>query len=155
MTTTVLPAATTTGDRQLCTFRVGNMLLGLDVLAIQEVLYLNEITDVPHAPPAVMGLINLRGQIATALDLHLCLDLPVDERGPGVHVVVRYRGEPISLRVDEIGDVMTLDDGLFEPPPETVSGVTRELITGAYKLRHELLLTLDLDRTIALTRSQP
>ena len=143
-----------TGERQLCTFRVGNLLLGVDVLSVQEVLYHSDVTAVPHSPPAVTGLINLRGQIATAIDLHTRLDVPWNpesKRGQ-VHVVVRYRNEPVSLMVDQIGDVMTVDSEIYEQPPETVTGIARELISGAYKLPNELLLTLDVNRTIAMTR---
>ncbi|MEZ5225614.1 MAG: chemotaxis protein CheW [Acidimicrobiales bacterium] len=153
-----MPATTVRRDaseRQLCTFRVGELLLGLDVLSVQEVLYHSDITAVPHSPHAVTGLINLRGQIATAIDLHARLDVARDPEAKKeqVHVVVRYRNEPVSLMVDEIGDVMTVDSEIYEQPPETVSGIARELITGAYKLPNELLLTLDVERTIAMTRT--
>lgn len=142
-------------ERQLCTFRVGDLLLGLDVLSVQEVLYHSEITAVPHSPAAVMGLINLRGQIATAIDLHVRLGVPrkPDSRREQVHVVVRHRNEPVSLLVDEIGDVITVSADIYEPPPETVSSLARELITGAYKLDHGLLLTLDIAQTISMNRS--
>ncbi len=140
-------------ERQLCTFRVGDLLLGLDVLSVQEVLYHSDVTQVPHSPSAVTGLINLRGQIATTIDLHVRFDVAErrESRSGPVHVVVRHRGEPVSLLVDEIGDVITVDGEIYEPPPETVSLRTRQLISGAYKLTDELLLTLDIEQAIALT----
>lgn len=142
----------TVADRHLCTFRVGELLLGIDVLSVQEVLYHSEITEVPHSPSAVTGLINLRGAIATTIDLHVRFGTERPERRNGpVHVVVRYDGEPVSLLVDEIGDVMTVEGEIYEPPPETVSPQTRALISGAYKLDDELLLTLDVEQVIALS----
>ncbi|MFQ5556616.1 MAG: chemotaxis protein CheW [Acidimicrobiales bacterium] len=143
---------TLAGERQLCTFRVEELYLGIDVLSVQEVLYHNEITEVPHSPPGVTGLINLRGQIATTIDLATRLGVPprtID--ATPVHVVVRYHGEPVSLLVAEIGDVMTVDADAYEQPPETVAGSARELLTGAYKLDDGLLLTLDIDRVIAIS----
>lgn len=129
---------------QLCTFRVGDLFLGIDVLEVEEVLYHAEVTAVPHAAPAVCGLINLRGQIATTIDLRNRLGLPPrTEDDRQIHVVVRSAGESISLLVDSIGDVIEVDPSAYEPPPETTVGAARELILGAYKLSGELLLTLD------------
>ncbi len=136
-------SATQTG-LQLCTFRVGDLYLGIDVLEVEEVLYQADLTAVPHAAPAVCGLINLRGQIATTIDLRNRLGLePRDEEARPIHVVVRSAGESISLLVDSIGDVLEVDPAAYEPPPETTTGPARDLILGAYKLEDELLLTLD------------
>ena len=144
------PATHTRGsERQLCTCWVGNLLLGLDVLSIQEVQSSNDVTVIPQSAPAVSGLINLRGQIATAIDLRVVFGVEPRPGSDLIQIVVRHRGEPVSLLVDEIGEVMTLSDEIYETPPETVDSLTRELVTGAYKLEHELLLTLDVDRVIA------
>ena len=136
-------------ERQLCTARVGDLLLGLDVLSIQEVQSSNDVTAIPQSAPAISGLINLRGQIATAIDLRVVFGVKPRPDSDLIQIVVRHRGEPVSLLVDEIGEVMTLSDEIFETPPETVDALTRELVTGAYKLESELLLTLDVDRVIA------
>ncbi len=136
-------------ERQLCTARVGDLLLGLDVLSIQEVQSSNDVTVIPQSAPAISGLINLRGQIATAIDLRVVFGVAPRPDSDLIQIVVRHRGEPVSLLVDEIGEVMTLSDEIFETPPETVDTLTRELVTGAYKLENELLLTLDVDRVIA------
>jgi len=71
-------------------------------------------------------------------------DLPL----AGVHVVVRTGEEAVSLLVDEIGDVLEVEDQTFEAPPETLQGVARELIRGAYKLKDRLLLVLDTEKTV-------
>ena|SRR5579883_2474213 len=139
--------------RQYCTFYVAGHYFGLDVLRVQEVIRWQEITRVPLAPAVVRGLINLRGQIVTALDLRLRLRL-----GPGagpadrqpVNVVVRSDDGAISLLVDEIGDVLEVPESSFERTPETLTGPPRELIRGAYKLSDRLLLVLDPERTITL-----
>ena len=136
-------------ERQLCTCRVGPLLIGIEVLDIQEVLYHSEHTPIPRAAEAVTGLINLRGQIATAIDLRLRLGVEPRPDSELIHVVVRYRGEPVSLLVDEVGDVIDVDDAIYEPPPDNVDHTARELLTGAYKLDGELLLTIDVDKAIA------
>jgi purine-binding chemotaxis protein CheW len=141
-------------ERQLCTCRVGPLFLGVNVLDIQEVLYHSEYTEIPCTAEAITGLINLRGQIATAIDLRVRLGVEPSPDSELIHVVVEHRGEPVSLLVDEIGDVITVDDAIFEPPPENIDGTARELILGAYKLESELLLTLDVEQAIS-TSNQP
>ncbi len=137
--------------RKLCTFRVGDLYLGVDVLDVQEVLYHQEITEVPGSHETVSGLINLRGQVAAALDLRVRFKLPERTEGSQpVHVVVRSNDEAVSLLVDEIIDVTDVATEDFEEAPDTVPLSTRELIKGAYKLDDHLLFTLDIDRTVQL-----
>lgn len=144
-------ATTLSTHRKLCTFRVGDLHLGVDVLDVQEVLYHQEITEVPGSQETVSGLINLRGQVAAALDLRVRFRLPKQtDGGQPVHVVVRSNGEAVSLLVDEIIDVTDVKVEDFEEAPDTVPASTRELIKGAYKLEHGLLFTLDIDRTVQL-----
>jgi purine-binding chemotaxis protein CheW len=136
--------------RQFCTFTLDGNHYGIDVREVQEVIRTQPMTRVPLAPPAVRGLINLRGQIVTAVDLRRRLDLPdrPADRTP-VNVVVRTDDGAVSLMVDEIGDVLPVDDDAFERPPETLRGPARDLIRGAYKLDGNLLLVLDTARAVA------
>jgi purine-binding chemotaxis protein CheW len=136
-------------DGQFCTFYVNGLYFGLEVTCIQEVIRYQPLTVVPLTTGLIAGLINLRGQIVTALDLRYRLGLPprgTDERP--INVVVRTPDGPVSLLVDEIGDVIGVDGDTFEPTPETLSIEARELIRGAYKLKGRLLLVLDAGRTI-------
>lgn len=138
---------------QFCTFYLDNLLFGVNVESVQEVLPGQAMTPVPRAHPAVAGLINLRGQIVPAIDLRRRLKLTSPRPPtPSVSIVIRGSGWPVSLLADRIGDVLPVDPALFEPPPETVGGLTRELITGAYKLEEHLLLVLDTERTLKLGR---
>jgi purine-binding chemotaxis protein CheW len=137
--------------RQFCTFYVDGHYFGLDVLRVQEVIRYQEMTRAPLAPPAVRGLINLRGQIVTAIDLRRRLDLA--DRPAGllpVNVVVRTDDGAVSLLVDEIGDVLEVRDEDFEPRPETLKGQVRDLIQGAYKLPKRLLLILDTSKVVSV-----
>lgn len=136
---------------QLCTFRLGPLYLGIDVLDVREVLHHADVTAVPHADPAVEGLINLRGQIATTIDLRRRLEVaPLDDDSNPIHVVILADGEPVTLLVDAIGDVVDVDPAAYEDPPSTMTGVASELILGAYKLTDELLLVLDVQRAVQL-----
>ncbi len=127
-----------------CTFHVDNLFLGVDAKQVQEVIRYQQMTRVPLARSAISGLINLRGQIVTAIDLRsrLCLPLRTPNTLP-MNVVVRDGEHAVSLLVDRIGDVVEVDDELFEPLPSTVRAAIRGLIRGAYKLPDRLLLVLD------------
>lgn len=139
----------TAQTRQFCTFHVGNLFLGIGVQQVQEVIRFLEMTRVPLAPAGVSGLINLRGQIVTAIDLRCKLGLPLrDGDELPMNVVVRDGEHAVSLLVDRIGDVLEAHEDHFEPPPSTVKAHVRELILGAYKLPDQLLLVLDTHRVL-------
>lgn len=140
--------------RQFCTFYLDHLFFGVEVEKVQEVIRYQEMTKVPLAPPVVGGLINLRGQIVVALDLRRRIELP--ERASGelpMNVVVRTDDAAVSLLVDEIGDVIEVDEGAFERPPETLTGASRELIRGAYKLKDRLLIVLDANKIVRVESS--
>lgn len=135
---------------RLVTFTLGERSYGIDVSVVQEVLRGLPRTRIPLAPRALAGLINLRGQVLTAVDLRAQLGLPprVDGIEPML-VVTHVDGEPVALLVDSIGAVVDVEPEQFEPPPDTLVGPTRELILGAYKLTDHLLLSLDVDKAVA------
>ena len=140
-------------SRQFATFEVADQLFGVEVDSVQEVLSYNEYTPVPLAPRAVGGLFNLRGQVIAAVDLRVQLGLARQAlRGPVMNVILRGDGEPVSLLVDRIGEVVDLDDDTFEPPPDTLGGPARELVAGTFKLDGRLMLALDVDRAVDTCR---
>jgi len=137
--------------RQFCTFCVDELLLAIDVLDVQEVIRYQEMTRVPTAPAVVRGLINLRGQIVTAIDLRRRLGLPpaaADSRP--MNVVVQTDDGAVSLLVDEIGEVLQLDDRDSEAPPETIPAAIRDVVTGIYRLADRLLIVLNPEQVINL-----
>lgn len=138
----------TTPSRQLCTFLLGPQLFGVDVTRVQEVFRWQEMTRVPLASGDIRGLINLRGQIVTAIETRRRLGMPDREGGElPMNVLVRTDDGVVSLLVDEIGDVVEVDESSFEPPPITMPQVSRDLVRGVYKLEGgQLLLLLDTER---------
>jgi len=132
---------------QFVTFTLGGSLYGVAVTRVQEALRAHTRTRVPLAPVGVAGLVNLRGQVVLTVDLRARLGLePLAEP---MMVVVQVAGEPVSLLVDEIGDVVDVGPEAFEPPPDTLDVNLRSVILGAYKLDHDLLLVLDVDAAAA------
>jgi purine-binding chemotaxis protein CheW len=136
---------------QFCTFLLDGRYFGVEVQQVQEVIRYQTITRVPLASPVVSGLINLRGRIVTAIDMRRRLALPdrPSDKLP-MNVVVRAGDDAVSLLVDEIGDVIEVPKDKFEKPPETLRGVARTLVEGAYKLDDRLMLVLDTKRAVEI-----
>lgn len=131
-------------SRQLCTFVVGGHLFGIDVCFVHEVIRSQAMTVVPLAPKIVRGLINLRGQIVTAVDMRHRLALPpFEDSYEPMNVVVQNGEGAISLLVDEIGDVLDVDIRQREATPPGVAEVVRDILDSVYKLEGRLLLVLN------------
>ena len=129
---------------QYVTFRVGELLFGLDVGQVQEVLRAQPMTPVPLAPKAIRGLVNLRGQIITAIDLRSMIGMDdTDSPEPAMNVVVHAEGERISLLVDSIGDVLEMDPVDYEDTPDTIASNIGGIVQGVFKLEQDLLLVIN------------
>ena len=135
--------------QQFCTFFLDEAVFGVEVHKVQEVLRCQQTTPVPLASPIIGGLLNLRGQIVTAVDLRRLLEMPPRAAGAEpMNVVVRTAEGAVSLLVDEIGDVVEVDESSFEPPPDTMSALSRQMISGVFKLKDRLLLVLKMEKAV-------
>ncbi len=135
--------------RQYSTFRINDLLLGIEVVKVQEVIRYQDMTVVPLAPSAVEGLINLRGQIVIAIDTRRSLGLPRAEtdRLP-MNVVIQCEDGVVSLLVDDIGDVIDVPLDRYAPVPDNMPLQQRELIECVYDLKEGLMLVLDTTRLL-------
>lgn len=130
---------------QLTTFWLGEDQFGLDVTQIEEVTGRVQVCPVPLSPSYVRGLINLRGQIATALGLHELFGIPRPESEQGYSVVCRLGGHLISLLVDGVGDVISVDPQRWERNPEFLPEHFQAHVSGVYKLDAKLVSVLNLE----------
>lgn len=133
------------------TFYLNGICFGVPVERVQEVMEFQEITAVPLSPAVLPGIINLRGQIITTIDLKTRLDL-TDEGSGGqpMMIVVRTSEGPMNMVVDRIGNVIDVDPELFEKPTETLKPGVRAAATHVCKLEDHLLLVLDTEKIIQL-----
>ncbi|HJL15086.1 MAG TPA: chemotaxis protein CheW [Sandaracinaceae bacterium LLY-WYZ-13_1] len=135
--------------RQYCTFQLDGWLLGVPIERVQEVIRPPETTGVPLAPRAVSGLINLRGEIVTAIDLRRRFGAAArTDDAETMNVVLRHEEGAVALRVDAIGDVLEVTADRFRTPPPTLTGPAHELVRGVYELDDGLLLVLDTERAV-------
>jgi purine-binding chemotaxis protein CheW len=129
---------------QVVTFESGEYHFGIDVLTVQEVLKHQEMTPVPLAPPEIYGLINLRGNIVTAIGIRERLRLQAEAaRHEQMNLIVSLRDGAASLIVDRVGDVLTLDHARYRTRPSTLVSPLADVVTGVYELDDGLLLLLD------------
>lgn len=140
---------------ELSTFLVGDALCGMDILKIQEINKLIDMTTVPQAPSYVLGILNLRGQIITSIDLSKKLGLGETKltQDPR-NIIVNSKGEHIGLLVKKISDVVQADTTKFEPPPSNMGGIQGEFFTGVYKTEDKLIGILDVEKVLRLEETQ-
>lgn len=136
-------------NRMYATFFIEDHFFGVEVERVQEIFATQEITPVPLAPPVIAGLINLRGEIVTALELRNRLGFPPRPDGmEAMSVVIRTAEGAVNLLVDQIGDVIEVTPALFEPPPETVDPQLASVLDGVYKLDDRIFLALNTEEVI-------
>jgi purine-binding chemotaxis protein CheW len=138
------------GDsHEFVTVSIADQLCGIPVLSVRDVLGEHRITRIPLAPRAVAGAINLRGRIVTAIDLRTRLNLPPRPNDkPAMSVVVEHQGEPYSLMIDSVGEVLSLPADRYERNPATLNPVWRDVSEGIYRLDDALLVVLGVDRLL-------
>jgi len=147
------PQTKSTGKRlvELATFYIGDALCGMDILKVQEINKLMQMTKVPQAPEYVLGILNLRGQIVTIIDLGKKLglgetDISLDPR----NIIVNTTGGHVGLLVMRIGDVVEADMDKLEPPPANMRGIQGEYFKGVYKTQQSLIGILDIEKVLSI-----
>jgi purine-binding chemotaxis protein CheW len=143
-------------NNEFVTFRLAKQLLGIPVLSVHDVLKQQVITRTPLAPDWIAGVLNLRGRIVTAIDLRRRLDLPARTKddGKGMSIVIEHRGEPYSLLIDQIGEVLMLGDEIFERNPVTLDPMWRQISAGIYRLQGELMVILDVHQLLEINLAE-
>ncbi|MBM3491629.1 MAG: chemotaxis protein CheW [Alphaproteobacteria bacterium] len=134
--------------REYVTAQIAGQHFGVPVLAVQDVLGPQRLASIPLAPPEVAGALNLRGRIVTAFDVRRRLGLPPADRAKSMSVVVEHHGEPYSLLIDEVGEVLSVPADRIERNPPTLDAHWREVAVGIYRLDGRLLVMLDVDKLL-------
>ncbi|MDH4122341.1 MAG: chemotaxis protein CheW [Deltaproteobacteria bacterium] len=135
---------------QFATFYLDKELFGINILQVQEILMHQRVTPVPLADAFVLGLISIRGQIVTAVDLRRRIGIATQRAATkAYHIVVKSQDAVASLEVDRIGEVMAISAKDLEPPPDTLKGIDPRFLEGMYPLKHEILAVLNIDQILA------
>jgi len=137
------------GTTQFVTVKIGPQLFGIPVLDIEDIIGPQNVTYIPRANRIILGALNLRGRIVTAIDMRRRLALAEsDSDTDRMNVVIERNGDLYSLVVDEVGEVLTLEDGAQEPHPPTMRVAVREVSTGIHRLDKALMVALDVEKVL-------
>ena len=137
---------------QLVSFKISNEEFGVDILCVQEINRMLQITKMPNTPEFIEGVINLRGRVIPVLDLRVKLGMPRIEHDKNTRIiVVELKGKTIGFIVDEVSEVLRIPKSITEAPPEMVGGVNSDFITSIGKLEDRLLILLDLEKILSTT----
>ena len=132
--------------KQFSTFYIANRFYGIDVTEVQEIAKPLPITPIHLAPNYILGLINLRGQIATAIGMAELFEIENNSSAAKMSVVCKYEGSLLSLLVDQIGDVIEVEDASFEEVPATIEGTTKRFLKGIYKTSDAILSVIEINK---------
>jgi purine-binding chemotaxis protein CheW len=137
---------------QLVSFKIADEEFGVDILSVQEINRMSQITQVPNTPDFIEGVINLRGRIIPVIDLRVKLGMARKEHGKNTRiVVVELKGQTLGFIVDEVSEVLRIPKEITEAPPEMIGSVDSDYITSIGKLEDRLLILLDLEKIISTT----
>ncbi len=140
-----------TGNKiiQLVSFKLGKEEFGVDILKVQEINRMLQITDMPNSPDFVEGIVNLRGRIIPVIDLKKRLKMKEKEYDNSTRIiVVELAGKTIGFIVDEVSEVLRIESSITEAPPDMVAGINSDYITAVAKLEDRLLILLDLNKVL-------
>lgn len=137
---------------QLATFYISDVLLGIHIDLVKEICKSFNMTTVPNTPPSVQGVINLRGDVVTLLDLRQILGLPESEdKELSSNLVVSFGTEQVGLCVDSVSDILSINESRIESPPANVEGMDGRFFEGVSPLENEILVILDLKEVLNAT----
>ncbi len=140
---------TNSSSRDYLTVMIADQKFGIPVLQVQDVLREQKVTRIPLAPPEIAGSLNLRGRIVTAIDVRKRLNIKDDNKPKSsMSVVVEHKEELFSLIIDRVGDVLNFNDASFEKNPSTLDQTWRDVSTGIYQLKDELLVVMDVSKLL-------
>ena len=134
---------------QIVSFRLANEEYGLDIMGVQEIILMGEITEIPEVPEFIRGLINLRGKVIPIVDLRKRFLLEACETTEHTRiVVVNASGSTLGIVVDAVNEVLRIEPSQIEPPPTSLVGVEQAYIKGLVKMADKIMILLNLDNIL-------
>ncbi|HSV32346.1 MAG TPA: chemotaxis protein CheW [Atribacteraceae bacterium] len=138
-----------TNEQQLVAFQLGEETYGIDIARVQEIIRLQQITEVPGAPDFVEGVINLRGRVIPVIDLRKRFALAKrEDRKSARIIVVEVHPHTVGMIVDAVDEVLRITEDQIEPPSPLIASIEAEYIRGVGKLPDRLLVLLDLGKVL-------
>ncbi|MBN2073287.1 MAG: chemotaxis protein CheW [Actinobacteria bacterium] len=135
--------------RELVTFKVAEEEFAVDILKVQEIIRMIEITRIPRTPEFVEGVINLRGKVIPVIDFRKRFNIQGKEEEKDTRIIVTdIGGKTLGFIVDSVSEVLRIPLSSIEPPPPVIAGIESEYINGVGKLDDRLLILINLDKLL-------
>ncbi len=138
---------------QIVTFQLGTELYGVDILDVKEIVKAQEVRSIPHAPSYVEGIFNLRGEVIPIISLHkrfniekLVYDNEIEEELNSGFIILDIDGSKISIIIDKVSQVLSVNSSEVKPPPQMLTGIGSEYIHGIIETNKNYLVILDIRR---------
>ena len=142
-------SATSAGRRELISFRVGAQEFCVDIMVVREIRGWTQATPLPHSPNFLRGVINLRGAVLPIVDLAARFGFePAESSERQVVIVAQINGQLVGLLVDAVSDILTVDDGVVQPPPDIASEIVRSSVQGLLAIDQRMVSLISLDRLL-------
>jgi purine-binding chemotaxis protein CheW len=146
---------TISGEQQIVVFDLAGETYGADIHAVREIVRMQQITSIPQAPPAIEGVINLRGKVNPVMDLRKRFDLVAGEETKDSRIVVVDIGaQDVGLIVDAVAEVNRIPADAIEPPSSVVTSPETDYIWGIAKFEDQMIILLDLNKVLSGTDLQ-
>lgn len=140
----------TTELLQLVSFFIEDEEFAVDILYVQEINRMLQVTKVPNAPDYVNGVINLRGRVIPVINLRLRLGMPRKEPDKNTRIIVMEVNEKtVGFIVDSVNEVLRIPENVTEAPPSLAMGINSEFIKSVGKLEDRLLILIDLEKILS------
>jgi purine-binding chemotaxis protein CheW len=140
---------------QIVSFRLANEEYGIEITKIQEIILIGEVTRIPQTPDYIKGLINLRSNVITVVDLRQRFGMECTDYTDATRImVVNIQGRTIGMIVDAVSEVLRVNNNQLSPPPPVVAALGRTYITGLAKIKDRLLIMLNIDELLTADESQ-
>lgn len=138
-------ALTTGNNVTLVTFYLGDYLFGINAEKVMEINRDLDITPVPHAAEYILGIMNLRGQIITVIDLSKKIKTKLSVQ-PRLNLILRHQDEVAAFLIEKIHDILEVPLNKLEEPPEKIEGINKEFVESVYQLPDKLLIILNVNK---------
>jgi len=136
-------------EKQLVIFKVGQEVFGIDIVAVEGIVKMQEITRIPQSPAYMEGITNLRGSVLPVIDLARRLGMPDQEQTKDTRIMVVFADHlKLGMTVSAVSEVLTIDSSIIEPPPLMASTVNTEYIVGIVNIEKRLIILLDLVKVL-------
>lgn len=139
-------------NREFVAFRVGDQEFCIDIMGVREIRGWTQATPLPHAPPYVRGVINLRGAVLPIVDLAMRFGLGLTEPTPrSVIIVVQVHQQVIGLLVDAVSDILTVSEAAMQPTPDIASDLAKTFVKGVYPVDGRMISIVALDCVLPIS----